>query len=119
MKISVLGNIIDTEDIYQITPIKENQFNINFFNSKSLTIYRSFYELLCKKFIEETNPSNELKQQLKNSFCLYISPELYEYEINNKEKITKECERQLETIRNVIISYWSNNQSQIPKIEFI
>ena len=45
MKISVLGNIIDTEDIYQITPIEKIhhdnfkfQFVILFFNKKTLII---------------------------------------------------------------------------------
>ena len=117
MKISVIGNIIDTEDIYIITPIIGDgcwtrsslnsnshlshsgySFIIKFFNNKKLIIRLDGQsEFGYGKIIEKT--------------MWYDNPEEY------KEKI-QILEHKLNELRNQVIKYWLDNQTVIPKIEF-
>ncbi len=106
MIISILGNNIDTNNIYQVTPIefvgligdfeedlryiptsKEECTSVNFtilmFNKKKLEIKLSRYE--------DTNWANDLIEE-------------------RLQKVTK--------LREELIKIWSNNQSSIPKLEF-
>ena len=114
MKISVLGNIIDTENIYQITPIYQKQndhfsftFSILFFNDKEFKVFKNagvYFDGSTYLNIPEEN-IKDYKEGTQERAINSIT-----YKKNLKE---------IETLRDVVISYWSNNQSNIPKIEFI
>lgn len=98
MKIAVLDNIIDTELIYRISPIKRDGFDdkvyfiIHIFNQKSLNICISIYD--------------------KTIIGIEIS------EAKNKGEYFKKAEKMLEELRNQVIEKWSNNQGDIPRLEF-
>lgn len=90
MKVSVLGNIIDTEDIYMITKVMEDlnnySFEIKFFNHKEFTVSTYYHNVYDSS--KNSKENNELK----------------------KEKVSK--------LRDELIKLWSNNQSDILKLEF-
>lgn len=107
MKISVLGHIIDTKNIYDITPIKGDacwtylnsglthssfSFKIKFFNKKSLTIELYGDDLYPKKD-EESWWDKDYDKKL----------------LQLKDKING--------IRSEVIDYWNESKSEIPKIE--
>ena len=95
MKISVLGSIIDTKNIYEITPIW-TQFNSTYENvpligNVGFTIY-SFNDIHFDICLECEDFTDVKAGEIRLA------------------KITK--------LRDEIIKYWSDNQSEIPKIEF-
>ena len=117
MKISVLGDIIDTKDIYMITSIVGDEyfktsiiktvsgapsekykhlnhsgfeFNIKFFNKKTLTI------------------------QLDGS-DMWRDWNWYEMDYSDRIKLV---EHQITNIRDVMISYWNKDKTKIPRIDF-
>jgi hypothetical protein len=100
MKISVLGNLIDTENIYQITPIVFTKYDDRDW---------------CEGSWIETEESECEKAKFKikffNSNSLIIEIDCYKDKDAEIQKI--------KTLRDVVIGYWSNNQSNIPKVEFI
>ena len=113
MKISVLGNIIETENIYKIGKIQlinhYNQsygFEIEFFGKQKLEIKLSVYRLI----------TNEIGKIIDHNLPhLKSNEELEKWIIEKKNIILK----QLDLVRNEIIKYWTGNQSQIPQIEFV
>lgn len=93
MKIAVLGDIIDTDTIYQIEEVKYNP--------------RNAYpedEVYIESFLIKFFNRKELLIQDKN-YCYH-------------KGIDKNLMIKLNKLREEVIRYWSNNQSQIPKIEF-
>ncbi len=113
MKIAVCGDIIDTEHIYKIDSISSDEnlkkyfgFTIYCFNNTKLRIRRSIYDIFMTKDESWSNKYLRMEKEQHNN------PNFY-------NELSKKCEIELETIRNIIIAYWSNNQSNIPKIDFI
>lgn len=110
MKISVLGNIIDTELIYNITPIKESdrwvdfKFFIKFFNDKELLIERTSNCYIYDGYIIISGSNSRNPGNIED--------------IHNSEHYKKAL-KEITTLRDAIIAYWSNNQSAIPKLEFV
>lgn len=98
MKISILGNIIDTKDIYMITPIRitgnpfENGyiFDIKIFNHDKLSIGLTIYDDLIKSISTDYNIEKRLE------ICKHI--------VDNMHK--------------KIIEYWNSDKTDIPLIDF-
>ena len=111
MKISVLGNIIDTELIYKISPIKKTEniffnfyFTICFFNNKELEVkldtgiyLKNNYLIIRKSNYENYNSSRE--------------------EVLNRKEYLDELVR-IKNLRNKVIEYWNTSKSEIPMLEF-
>lgn len=109
MKISVIGNIIDTKDIYQITPIEGDncwahmsnnklvnsayRFKIKLFNQKSITVNLSGYDVY---------PSDGMPYWWKND---------YEAKINT-------VYNKVNMLRDKLIVMWNENGNNIPRFEF-
>lgn len=111
MKISVLGDIIDTESIYRITPIekKENNFfkyyfTIYFFNKEKLLI-----TLDTGIYFSGTHLSINSSGYDNHNATL-------EDALNSKEY--KDSLIRIENLRNKIISYWNKSNTNIPLLEF-
>lgn len=114
MKISILGNIIETEYIYQITNLNTDfyeaifskkkkiisiDFEILFFNQKKMRIYIAAYQ-----FDEEGN------------YKASSSHAIHSDEVS--EKIQQKMPVMIESIRNEILKFWNPEDSKIPKIEY-
>lgn len=113
MKISVIGHVIETKNIYDITPIKGDNcwsylkddpndnglthssflFKIKFFNKKSLTVELCGGDLYPKDDDGESWWVRDYDKKL----------------LNLQDKINE--------IRNEVIGYWNESSSEIPKIE--
>ncbi len=104
MKISVLGNIIDTEHIYAITSITKLKFNRDTEMGGYYTTTGPDFRVLEFDII--------LFDGIKRNIRKGISFDATELD-------REEALRAITTLRDVVIGYWSNNQSNIPKIEFI
>lgn len=119
MKISVLGNIIDTKKIYRISNIITNseyghidfEFVIDMYNKKQLCIRKSSGCYI--NYQEDFATIDEENFKIRCETGERIDRKLIE-----ESKTYLKYKKQIETLRNVIIAYWSNNQSDIPKIEF-
>jgi hypothetical protein len=100
MKISLLGDIIDTDNIYQVTPIWAQElifcvekdgavgnvgFTIKFFNQKKIDI------------IKDSGAWSDYEKA----------------KVAGEERL-----QQVTKLREELIKIWSNNQSSIPKLEF-
>ena len=117
MKISVLGNIIDTRDIYMITPIVGNEH----FKTSEL---QTASEYLHKKW-KDLNHSGfdfEIKFFNKKTITIQIDgrdiwSDWNWFETDYLIRI-KEVEEQLIELRNQIVTYWNKEKSEIPSIEF-
>ena len=115
MLISILGDIIDTEDIYKIDKIKGNNcfshskhlttvagelthngyfFKIHFFNRKTLEINLFAADI----FSEEDNPN-------------WYHEEDYPILLGKTLDIITE-------LRNNIVNYWNKSKTDIPQIEW-
>ena len=106
MKISVLGNIVETEYIYQVTPILikdkyTREFKIKMFNQKDFVIS-----------LDTFNINNDGTLEFIHTMYRHNSEQ-------NTEKAIIVILKYLNSIRDEVIKHWSNNQSDIPKIEFI
>lgn len=93
MKISVLGDIIETENIYKITNIR--------FDNKCIKVS---YGIIAGVYFDVIGCGNT------HLVRVGLGVDLKNISTVQKSK--------LKEIRDVIIAYWSNNQSNIPKIEF-
>lgn len=136
MKIAVLNNIIETDNIYQITDIKYDYdracFDIVLYGNVNITIRANLYE-------KEINNVCDIPLHF-NIFVLLRSNNIYTNVYNNI-KIEKTCidpehweqfkllyklytdlEKQLkhkiESIRNFVVEKWNNGSNSIPKIDF-
>jgi hypothetical protein len=97
MKINILGVTIDTEKIYQVTEIrKPNNWQ---FNDSEDSQDDSRDWLYSFKIVFDNN-----------SEMVITSP----YQLGKSKK----AEDYLVDVRKQVIDWWSNNQSDIPKIEF-
>lgn len=103
MKISVLGNIIDTKNIYRITPISDGcKFDIMMYNQKSFTVYLSSMAINNDGTISDSDVICVNRPNAENDIDIAKALVL--------QYITK--------IREDIIKIWAENQSDIPLIEF-
>ena len=122
MKISVQGTIIDTEDIYRISPITKDEkrhiyftFTIFFFNNKTHTIsLKSGCYWDGDKYISIDSRGGGPYTKAEEEY--------YDFKGDPKEFILnhplyKERFKQVDKLRDKIISYWSDNQSKIPQLE--
>ena len=105
MKISVIGHIIDTANIYQITPVfKINRitrvFTIKMFNNFDFEIKLS-----------SRNIKEDLSVGLPSHHGTGASKEHW-------DKADKLIDIYIENVRNEVIQHWSESQSYITKIEF-
>ena len=105
MKIAINGSIIETETIYEITPIECGDwvivFLIKMFNTQQLITVKmdiSFNSRDSKYFVWYKGGRN------KN--------------FDNYEDARQFAITRIENIRNEIIALWSNNQSTIPQINY-
>ncbi len=103
MKISVLRNIIDTESIYQITSITKLKVNRSEMGAAFFATTGDDFRLLEFEIILFGNQKTSIKKWVG---------------YNATETDREEALRAITTLRDVVIGYWSNNQSNIPKIEF-
>lgn len=115
MKIIVQGSVIDIDVIWEITPVHNlptlyskhivlppdneywKRFSVKMFNDKSLDIIASVFDL-----IHEEQPADQTKEQ----------------KLEYMTEKTKELSFKLNCMRDEVIKYWSNNQSNIPQINF-
>lgn len=95
MKIAVLGNIIDTENIYEITKVGFSE---------------GCLEHQVHKGCYSNGFSFDIIQYGKLITTIGLSCQTYIAHDHIKDKVDK--------IRDKIITYWSQNQSIIPKLEF-
>lgn len=124
MKISVLGSIINTKKIYQITPIVGDGCWVesNSWESENMILTDSGYmftiEFLNEKKMKIRLSGNDVFEDdlwwMRSSFS------------NTSTKITKEeYEDKLKTIydelnafRNTIVAFWNKDKSPIPELIF-
>ena len=99
MKISVLGDIIDTKKIYKISKLNENGmvipyrcwFTIHFYNKKEIEISLSTSSVIARVIYNNSDEFNKAKSEVK-------------------EKVV--------SVRNKVLNYWVENKSDIPVIDF-
>jgi hypothetical protein len=111
MKISINGNIIETEDIYRISEITSkdkdhisNFFTIYMFNNQILQVSNYSGCYIDNNYISINNENTH------NTRDITKLKELF-------EKLNKECLNKIIKTRQDIVDIWSNNQSNIPKFE--
>lgn len=102
MKIIVNDQIIDTENIFSISEVKEGatlNFEINFFNGKSMDVevnnYLSTDEFTSIKSIQNIVERNSAFEKL------------------NADRIEK-----FKKTWSELVNIWSNNQTKIPRFNF-
>ena len=116
MKISIQGNLIDTDNIYRIGDIKKEcsnmfSFEIESFNEKTKEIGTTAYPLyqsLLKFLNTQAENSNVPLHSL-------LTPQK-KAELWNKS--LEETEKEISEMRENIIKIWSDNQSNIPTFKF-
>jgi hypothetical protein len=116
MKISVIGNIIDTKHIYRITPIEEIMLPIgmNGGNEYIFTI-KMFNDMIDEKELDIRLSCRDYDSQ---KYILIFDIEDMCIRESEYYKLSKQTKQAVEILREKIVSYWSNNQLDIPKLEF-
>jgi hypothetical protein len=116
MKIVIQGKIIDTENIYCIGEIVEDEinslflFSIKSLNGHKLKVHIDKYDKNCK-----TVEWDELR---KNTPDLEQPNEQIEYLYNlMRYGVPEENKSRLEKMRLDIYNIWSENQSKLPNFE--
>ena len=118
MKIAVLGNIIDTDNIYKISPIKlptkedyfyEISFTIESFNQKILDISIRIGWMYTDGIVTLNSNTLQTDNELqKNNIT-------FEELINSKVHIT--AFKEITRIRKFVIEHWNNGNSSYPRIK--
>jgi hypothetical protein len=132
MKIAVLGNIIDTELIWNISPLETlctltysglngkiiscSEFTIHFFNKKKMVI-----RLNIDDFDNDLNmfePKLELSNLKEGSESLKYYKEISARTIEDNKRISGHMLKLLSDLRNRVIAEWNNNMPIITMLEF-
>jgi len=101
MKISILGNVIDTQNIYQIGQINGSFFLFHPYNDE-VGDYRNF----------------EIKMYNQKNLTITVPNIKFRATEEQAEDILKNNLDKLNNLRERIIKIWSENQSTIPNFEF-
>lgn len=121
MLISVLGNLINTTDIYRITPITTDEdrhiyhrFTIHFFNQKSMDIelYAQIYnggDDYVVLYPMDCDP-NDLRQYIPHQA-------LTQQQIEQSQQYQTTLQ-QITNLYNELVKLWSNYQPTIPQLDF-
>ena len=112
MKISIQGRVIETENIYQIDPIKGDDCwtSRNSWGPSSLLTH-SGYEFTIRLFNEKKIKIWRSGDQTFNCDIWYMEKDMY-------EKKLKMVYDELDAFRNTVIEYWNKGKSEIPEINF-
>ena len=115
MKISLLGNIINTKLIYKISDIKEGAcfasliFNVHFLNKKTMPISLNtgWYVALSpnKEGLHYTIRDNTIQKSMKLQ------------DVKDSDSYKESIEK-ITTLRNKLVDIWKENQMDIPQLEF-
>ncbi len=120
MLINILGDTIDTEDIYRITPITPEEgfaiayrFKIMFFNKKDLIIERSVGEDVKFEDLGE-EVTSAYKKNWPHGDCV---SKIYAHGMD-QNIIAKRTYDKVAKLRNELEAYWQGHQSRIIKLEY-